>query len=245
MDNLLSLFYFVSKTLFTVLTTVLVGGLITNLISSIFQKRAMINSAKIKKVEDDVKFVLELNIRINDASSSRRFAMQEIINELTYPSKQHEETLEKLRLNYKEEVRSWNINLTKFNIELSAINLYELALHHVEGYTSRRFSIEDTDYQTGIHSNFREAHYYLNYYLNIKKDDMYIRRVQNLMDIIYKETKTVSNNLINKSDRLWEDLENDYTDTLSTYNIDRASTFILILAIFNPRSHLLRIRRPN
>ena len=245
MDNLLVLFSFVSKTLFTVLITVLVGGLITNLISSFFQKRTMINNAKIKKVEDEVKFILDLNIRINDASSSRRFAMQEIINELTHPSKQHEETLEELRLKYKEEIRNWNINLTKFNIELSAINLYELALHHVEGYNTSSFSIEDTYYQTGIHSNFREAHYYLNYYLNKKRDDIYLRRAQNLMDIIYKETKTVSNKLINKSDRLWDDLVNDYTDTLSTYNIDRASTFILILAIFNPRSHLLRIRRPN
>lgn len=80
--------------------------------------------------------------------------------------------------------------------------------------------------------------------MNVKQSAEYLNRSLNLLDIVYKETKYVSNTLTNEADRLWDDLINDYTDDLTIYNINRASTLILILAIFDPTSHLLRIRRP-
>ena len=225
------------NTIFGVLCTALLGTYITNKIAEFFQRRTVLNNIKIKKAEEQIKQISDLSIRINKSSASRRFAMQNLINALL----NNGQNIDEIRNEYRIEVKNWNIDLTSYNIELSMMSLTELAIHYLEGV-----DYGESAYASGVHRNFFKAHNLLNRYINGDKNTLLLIKAQDLLNISYKETKYISEQLVIESNNIWNNLKNNETDPLSIYNLGRAETFQLILAIFHhPRSNFLRVKRPS
>lgn len=220
-------------TIFSVLCTAILGTFITNKIAARFQKRSAVNSIELKRSEEKIKDISNINIRINKSSASRRFATINLINALIDNSPE----LDTIRKEYREEVKNWNVELTSYNIELAMFGLFDLAQTHLEGFPT------EEKYSLGIHQNFVDAHNLINSYITdeIKNQNLLIR-AKDILDITYKETKYISNKLNSKIEKIWTDLSNNNTSPLSINNLEQAETYKLIIAIFNPRSDLTRIK---
>lgn len=194
----------------------------------------MIHTIKLKNKEDKIKQISELIIKINSSSASRRFAMQDLVNAFRSKS-----DIEKYRDNYKKELTNWNINLASYNIELSILGLSYVAIYYLEGINN-----ENEKYADSIHQNFRHAHSLINKYIKSDFTESHLlKEIENIINVSYTRTEKLSNILNNQINEIWKNLENNDTDPLSIYNLEQAETYKLILAVFNPKSDLLRIRR--
>lgn len=210
--------------------TGILGSYLTNKVTFIFQKRANLNKIKVKKAEENIKTILDLSVRIHKSSSSRRFAMINLINKL---ADSNSKDLDEIRKEYRNEVKNWNTSLGSYNIELNILGFFKLAAGMLED---------------NIHKNFVMAHDCLNSV--IKEKDKYsprkLEKANKYLDNVFKETNKICAELIKESNRIWDELENDKSVPMSSDNLHRAKTWQLFFAIFyNPRSNPLRVRSSN
>lgn len=222
-------------TLFSVICTAVIGTILAGRITSYFQNKNMIYTIKLKHKEDKIKQISDLIIKINTSSASRRFVMQDLIN--SFRSKMN---IDQCREIYKKEITNWNISLASYNIELAILGLSYLAVHNLEGTDMN----SNEKYADSIHQNFRNAHNLINIYIKSDfKESYLLNDIEDIINVSYTRTKELSNILSNEIENIWKELEHNDTDQLSIYNLNQAETYKLILAIFNPKSDILRIRR--
>lgn len=218
------------NTIIGVILTGILGSYLTNKITFLFQNRSNINNIKIKKAEEQIKAISDLSLYIHKSSSSRRFAMLNLINALADDVC----NLDEIRQEYRSEVKKWNIDLGSYNIELNALGFFNLARDRLENK---------------VHENFVMAHNCLNSYIinkdkGVKKSDpKQLEKSNEFLNNVVKETNNICFELIQESDRVWDDLKNDKSIPMSIDNLHRAETWKLIFAIFyGPRSNPLRVK---
>lgn len=203
----------------------LIAGYIGQRISSTFQKESFLNQIQIRNAEDEIKRITELGLRIAKAVSERRFALQNLVDELSEHNSSNNE--EVLRKEYRDSVKKWNEELQAFNIELSSIGLSEQASY----------------LENEIHKNFRSAHDEIKIFMENRKYDSHLRKTIEYLNAVNKKTNELISTLSNKAKTKKDSILNGNTENLSINNLENATNWQLIIAIFHASPNKLRITR--
>lgn len=237
------------SSIFTTVLTVGITALLGNYIATLFQKRNNKTAMNQKKLEDETKNILAISKKISELSSSRRFAAQSLVDSLLdLPI--DDSRITSLRTTYKEEVKKWNTSLSSLNIDLFSINLHHLAYELLEGTDNstnvNHIDLHNTDYlPRGIHANFYEAHLLINEFLTRQPTNHHLLLRASLnLNSSFSSTRKMSQYLLQASNDKWTDMLNDYTDEFSVHNLEHATLLTLIRAVFHPKPHHLRVKRP-
>lgn len=207
---------------------VVISGWIGNKITKIFQEKAFHNQQKIKNAEAEMERLTAISTRLIQAVSKRRFALQNLIDALT--TKKNIEKDDPLRVTYREAVQSWNLELQLLLLELSSLSLEGLAIH----------------LENSVQGQFYLAHQDLNSYLNNQEKDKLsniLNKISNRLKQVYASTQEINNILIKEARNKKEEILHGDTEKLSVWNLDKAPSWILFVAIFHSTPNNLRIPR--
>ena len=207
---------------------VVISGWIGNKITKIFQEKAFHNQQKIKNAEAEMERLTVISTRLIQAVSKRRFALQNLIDALI--TTKNIEKYGPLRVTYREAVQSWNLELQLLLLELSSLSLESLAKR-----------LEDS-----VQGQFYLAHKDLNFYLNNQGKDKLsylLDKISDRLNQVYASTKKINTILIKEAHNKKEEILNGDTEELSAYNLNKASNWTLLVAIFHSTPNNLRIPR--
>ncbi|HDS9455182.1 TPA: hypothetical protein QH822_005249 [Klebsiella quasipneumoniae subsp. similipneumoniae] len=202
-------------------------GILGSKISSKIQRKNFLNQTKISKTEKDVEKIKELTKKIELLSGARNYAVR-ILSSSLHLRGNDEKRLDEIRKEYRETVKEWNINITTIYTELFSLNLYSHAIKLEED----------------VHNIFRESHILIN---DCIKNNSLTKatEINELADKIFKNTRDISSNLINEGKSRWAKTINGNTEKLCIYNVQYATLFTLIIALFHRTPKSLRVKRPN
>lgn len=207
---------------------VVISGWIGNKITKIFQEKAFHNQQKIKNAEAEMERLTVISTRLIQAVSKRRFALQNLIDALI--TTKNIEKDDPLRVTYREAVQSWNLELQLLLLELSSLSLEGLAIH----------------LENSVQGQFYLAHQDLNSYLNNQEKDKLsniLNKISNRLKQVYASTQEINNILIKEARNKKEEILHGDTEKLSVWNLDKAPSWILFVAIFHSTPNNLRIPR--
>lgn len=207
---------------------VVISGWIGNKITKIFQEKAFHNQQKIKNAEAEMERLTAISTRLIQAVSKRRFALQNLIYALI--TTKNIEKDDPLRVTYREAVQSWNLELQLLLLELSSLSL--------EGLANRL--------EYSVQGQFYLAHKELNFYLNNQGKDKLsyiLNKISDRLNQVYASTKEINTILIKEAHNKKEEILNGDTEELSTYNLNKASNWTLLVAIFHSTPNILRVPR--
>lgn len=212
--------------IFELIKAILITGFVGNLIASYFQERAFLNQIKIKRAEDEVKIITDIAIGIVQLSSKRRYISMKLIENLMSCNDLNNDTTNRLRKEYRDVVKEWNLELPIFYIKLSNINLYQISVK----------------LEKNVHDSFREVHRGISSYIE-QGDRNNILSLEDKNCYIYSQTKILSNKLIEEANRRKDSILNDNTEELSRHNLNKTPVWKLIIAIFYTNPKRLRVPR--
>lgn len=199
------------------------SGVVGVSISQYFQRRSLINQLIIKVSEKKASEIKEIRDSFEQLSAERIYRAKELIDILLSRG----ETAE-ARKNYRDSVVAWNKKLNLFFLDLRAQNLYGVAL----------------DIESKVQNNFCEAHGIIKRQVDLGFS-MYeissLRLALGRIESAYSESIKVTTKLTKVADERWENVRFAGTEGLTEWNLEYASTFQLIIAIFHKAPHSLRI----
>lgn len=202
-------------------------GILGATISSKIQRKNFANQTKISKTEKEVEKIKELAKKIEILSGARNYSVRVLSSAINLRGKDSEK-LDEIRKEYRETVKEWNVNITTIYTELYSYNLYSYAI----------------DLERNVHNTFRKTHKLIN---DSIKNNTPARELEisELADRVFKNTRSISSNLINEGASRWTNTINGNTEKLCLYNLERANLYTLIIALFHRTPKSLRIKRPD
>lgn len=202
----------------------LITGYIGSKITHNFQEKSFLNQIKIKDAESKVDKIINISKKINELSSNRRFFSQLLINSLLDDKLTNEELTE-LRKQYQDSVKLWNVELTIISIEARSIGMDATPLY----------------LQNCIHPEFRKAHNSIRTYINERKDKFLLTSALENLNESYRKTSDLTAKLVKEAQNQKEKILNNGTEELSQYNLEKAKTYQLLIAIIHPSPNKLRV----
>lgn len=202
-------------------------GILGATISSKIQRKNFVNQTKISKTEKEVEKIKELAKKIEILSGARNYSVRVLSSAINLRGKDSEK-LDEIRKEYRETVKEWNVNITTIYTELYSYNLYSYAI----------------DLERNVHNTFRKTHKLIN---DSIKNNTPARELEisELADRVFKNTRSISSNLINEGASRWTNIINGNTEKICLYNLERANLYTLIIALFHRTPKSLRIKRPD
>lgn len=205
---------------------VVITGWIGNKITQIFQEKSFRNQQKVKNAETEMERITVISTRLIQAASKRRFALQNLVDELIGNKDIERDDITSLRKNYRETVQVWNGELQLLMLELSSLSLDNLAMH-----------LEDS-----VHRQFVLAHQDIKSYL-VNQEKNKLDDIVSRLNQVYASTQNINNTLIKEAHNKKEEILHGDTEKLSIWNLDKAPNWILFVAIFHSTPNNLRIPR--
>jgi hypothetical protein len=210
--------------LLKIFITFFLTGCVGVFISYRFQKKQIQAQLFFKKAEKKAIELKETRDKFEDLSSDRIYRTKSIISSIKEGS-----VTDKERDDYQKSVINWNKNLNALFFDLSSQGLYSLAIR-----------IENE-----IHNELALAHKHIKKEFDKKTlptgSDLNIASIA--VKRAYKHAKNTTKEITSIADSRWDEIKDADSIPLSYHNLEQASTFTLLRAIFNPTPHRLRISR--
>lgn len=218
--------------MFIEMLKIIIGFVLTGVlgvfISSRYQRKNSLIQIKILKVEKDVLKLKEVVNTLEVLSSVRNYKGR-CLADLVCNSRivdMNSDIIMQARNDYKDSVAEWNKNINKLYIELYSLGMYEYAIR----------------LEREVHDNFRIAHSLLRSRINDAKN-VEALVIGSAFSTVFKHTRSLSYDIVKKADEKWDAVMNGNFIPLRQYNLEDASSWLLIKALFNKRPDSLSIRR--
>lgn len=194
-------------------------GVVGVFITARVQRTNFINQTKISKAEKDLEKTKEIIKRIESLSSIRIYTAKVVTANLSEGLLLPED--DPSRIEYRKAVFEWNINLQSIFIELRGINLNYYAI----------------TLERDVQVNFKESHDLIRAKIS-NNSIVNSNEILESINIAYKETRSLSYDMLKTANEKWKKTLDGNLDNLNTYNMDRATIWTLIKALFykDPRS---------
>lgn len=210
--------------LLKILITFILTGCVGVFISYKVQKKQSHNNIIIKKAEKKISELKDTRDIFEDLSSDRIYRSR-----ITISSLKEGEISEKDRESYQLSVANWNKKLNTLFFELNSQNIYYIAIE-IERDVQKYFAMAHKEIKKEINKKTIPTGADLNF-------------ATDCINTAYKNAKNISENITDIAEKRWDDIKNADSVPLSEFNLDKASAFTLIAALFHPTPHKLRISR--
>lgn len=206
-----------------IIITFLLTGVVGALLSQRFQRKSFLHQIKINQTQKEIERIKEIASNIEKDAGMRIFYGRNLIENFV---NNNTEEIEKSRSDYRKSVIKWNENLTSYFLELRSLGLAHLAI----------------DLEKNVHEYLFKAHRIIDDCIRknkkVKFEDLRIN-----YSLAFEGLREISKALINISERKWSTIRNGNYEQLNQYNLNKASLFTLIFALFHKNPHSLRIHR--
>jgi hypothetical protein len=200
----------------------ILSGFVGVLVSYYFQRKNTLNQLNFKMAERKAGELKEIRDKFEKISAERIYQTRNMMDSIHVNA-----VTDKDREHYKESIRNWNNNLNVIYFDLQAQDLHHIALQ-VES----------------VHARFRSAHYEIDRKINAKiSAPASLTAARASVDSAYAESSRVSNLLTQIADLRWSEVKDADTVNLTLANLDKASSLMLLIAIFHKSPSTLRISR--
>lgn len=211
----------ITKIIISFILTGIVGVFITARV----QRTNFINQTKISKSEKDLEKTKEIIKKIESLSSIRSYTAKVVVGNLVDGSPEIE--TDKSREDYRKAVFEWNANMQSIFIELRGIDL---------NYFGIRLENE-------VQFNFKKSHDLIRAKIS-NNSHVTSDEIISTLHTVYKETRKISYDMLNTANEKWKKtLDGNHTN-LDEYNIDTATSWTLIKALFHKNPRKLRVISP-
>lgn len=198
-------------------------GFVGVFVSYYFQRKNALSQLVFKQAERKAIELKEIRDKFEQLAGERVYRAKILIGSLSSNT-----VAEKDRETYRESVASWNKNLNALFFDLKAQGLYGVSL----------------EVERNVQRNFYNSH------VIIKKElEKIVGKPENMdaalasVNAAYSNASDISDRLTAIADKRWDEIKNSDTIGLTAYNLERASTLILLVALFHKAPHSLRISR--
>lgn len=197
----------------------LLTGVVGALISAKVQRQNFANQTKISKAEKELEKTKEIIKKIESLSSIRAYTAKVVIDNLVAGSPDPD--TDNAREEYRKAVSEWNINITSIFIELKSLDLYNFAL--------------ELDHE--IQPIFKKSHDLIRNKIT-KNSSVNSKEISSMLNTVYKLTRSISSRILEDANKKWQKTIDGNASNLNECNINKATIWTLIKALFhkNPRS---------
>lgn len=164
---------------------------VIDVVRRLYQNKQFTNQLKVKFLEEDIKKISSIDVRLSELASKRLFICETLILELKHNYKEAILYDNVFRKEYRDIVKEWNINLSVLNVDFSHVNMYNFAKVYLDGGDE------------SIQYNFRTAHQLINSYISsdihcISELDKAINYLNKVKKIKAKLSKQLTNKIAEK-----------------------------------------------